>query len=649
MSLNKQMIIFIASLLLILLVGTFGLNLSNTKNFLQKQLSSHAQDTATSLGLSLSSLGDPEDVSSMETMINAVFDRGYYATIILNDVEGQPIYERENTKELDTVPLWFINMIKLNAPPAEAVVQAGWIPIGNLTVTSHTGYAYRELWKSAINILSWFSLSAIGAIIIIILTLRIMLKPLKKMEAQAQAIVKKEYLLQEDLPSTIEFREVVSAMNAMVTKLKAVFERDANSAEKLQKMAFQDSVTQLSNRNHFEMTVDSLLDPNDDTLPGAICLIRVQELKELNDKHGYLTGDKLMKQLADNMRAKLARPNSLFARLNGTELVGLLPAADPKQLDSAVKQIADAMPDILKTIKAEDAPTSISIAFMRYEPGQRRGALLANLDFAIGQANLLGKNQAFYYQQDSEQQDTPPSWEKTLTQVIAEKRFILFQQSSYNQQRRIHDQEMLIRMKDFDDSIKPAGYFMPAVEQLNKSVQIDKLVIEMAIQHLKTQPPGHLFAINLSKGVLQDTSFKSWLYRSLNDLGTLAKSLSFEMPEHLITSEQAVAWPFITQLKEHGVRFGIDHFGSHMTNMKYLQDLRPDYVKLDTAFSKAIDSNEQTRDYVLSLCELTDSLDIKVIAMSIENEEQQKAFSELGVSYFQGYFYGAPIPLNQKT
>jgi len=648
MSLNKQMILFIASLLLILLIGTFGLNLHNTKNFLQEQLQSHAQDTATSLGLSLSSLGDPEDTSSMETMINAVFDRGYYATIKLVDVENNLIYQKTNTKKMEDVPEFFINAITLSAPPAEALVQSGWMPIGTLTVTSHTGYAYIELWQSTTTILIWFLISALSAIVIIVYALKLMLKPLKKMEAQAQAIVRKEYLLQEDLPATIEFREVVSAMNAMVTKLKTVFERDANTAEKLQKMAYQDSVTELSNRRHFEMIVDSLLDSTDEATAGTICLLRIQELKALNDQYGYITGDKLMKSLADSLQANLCQNNSVFARLNGTELVAVLPGTLTEQIEPQAKLIVQNVPNILGQLAADEAQTSISVAYMHYEPGQSRGAILANLDFAIDQANQLGKNQTYFYKTDTDNPSHNQSWEKMLNQAFIEKRFVLFQQSSYNKNRQIHDQEMFIRLRDFDETIRSAGYFMPAVEQLNKIEDIDKLVIQLAIQYLKMQPENHLLAINLSKSVLENEPFKAWLIKTVNTLGSMAKNLSFEMPERLINEEKGATWPLIHELKKHGVRFGIDHFGCRLTNMRYLQSLRPDYVKLDSSFSKAIESDEQTRSYVSSLCELTDSLDIKVIAMAIENETQQKEFANLGVDYFQGYFYGAPAPLTTE-
>ncbi len=147
MSLSKQMIIFIASMLVIVLLGTFLLNLNNTRSFLEAQLQSHAQDTATSLGLSLSSVADPEDPSSMETMINAVFDRGYYSHITLIDVDEQLIYERANPQEIEGIPQWFIQLISIKAPDATALIQSGWIPVGTLTVQSHPGYATSNCGK----------------------------------------------------------------------------------------------------------------------------------------------------------------------------------------------------------------------------------------------------------------------------------------------------------------------------------------------------------------------------------------------------------------------------------------------------------------------------------------------------------------------
>lgn len=646
MSLNKQMVLFIASMLLILLVGTFALNLSNTKHFLQEQLSSHAQDTATSLGLSLSSNADPDDLSTMETMINAVFDRGYYSNITLTDMDSKILYERINPQHMEAVPAWFIKSINLQTPTAEAVVQAGWIPTGMLHVTSHPGYAYTELWKAVINLSIWFAIAALLAVIVIVSALRIMLKPLKAMEQQAEAIVKKEYLLQDDLPNTTEFRQVVRAMNAMVQKMKDVFDRDAKTAAKLQKMAYQDSVTGLSNRRHFEMVVDSLLDIQEETTPGMITLVRVEGLKELNDQYGYLIGDHFMKQLADSLYPPLHTPYALLARLNGTEIVAINPGLEAQQLQPVISQVSKAIPDVLKSLNAGEAPTSVSIAYMDYQPGETRANLLSSLDYAIEQAREQGKNQTFYYSKQSDMENQANIWSQLIRKAITEQRFVLYQQNTFTYQGEPQDKEVFIRLRDEDGVIHSAGYFMPAVEQSGKTAEIDKMVINLAFEHLQNHQQTQRLSINLTRSIVFNAELRNWLIRNLNTKDVRA-SLAFELSEPLMIENPEVTSQFIKVLKTLGVAIGIDHFGSRFSNLGYLQSIKPDYVKLDAAFSKVIEQDEQTRQYVSSLCEMANSLDINVIALAVESEAQLDAFSELGVTMFQGYFYGAPTPLTE--
>ncbi len=645
MTLKKQIIIFITTLLVILLAGTFWLNFLNTKNFLKDQLTSHAQDTATSLGLSLSSVANPEEPASMKTMINAVFDRGYFLHIQLTDLDGEIIFYRQNPYEIRGIPTWFINAIPIEAPIAESIVQTGWFPIGSLQVQSHPGYAYIQLWQTTTSLLIWFFAALVLSIFFAYLALRAMLRPLEKIKKQAEAIVKKEYLLQENIPRTIEFRQVVSAMNAMVLKLKGVFERDAKMAEKLQKMAYQDTVTKMSNRQHFEMLTDSLLDPKQEASAGILCLIRVEELKDLNDQFGYLVGDKMICDLAKSLQQQLPSQKALYARLNGTEMIAVLPSLTAKQIHENVSVIANSFPKLLADLNAQQATTYISIAVMPYQPGETRGFLLSKLDFAIDQAKHLGKNQAYFYETEENKTTEYLEWEKIINESLAKKRFILFQQPAYTEDKSLYHKELLIRMKGADGILRSAGYFMPAVQRLNKVFEIDQIVIQLAINHLKSSKTTSLLAINLSQAVLSSEEAIRWLLESIKDLPP--KSFSFELPEDLILSEKAQAWPLIKQLRSLGIQIGIDHFGSQFNDMQYLQTLLPDYIKLDAAFSKAIDKDEQTRTYIASLCEMANSLDITVIAMAVENDSQKQSFKDLGIKHYQGYHFSTPEPLNE--
>ena len=109
MSFKSNILIFIGVMLLVLLVGTFGLNMSTTQAFLEKQLKSHSYDTANSLGLSLSAVAD--NPSSAQTMIDAVFDRGHFSVIELVNMEGESIYKRTTTPVDTSVPDWFVEFV----------------------------------------------------------------------------------------------------------------------------------------------------------------------------------------------------------------------------------------------------------------------------------------------------------------------------------------------------------------------------------------------------------------------------------------------------------------------------------------------------------------------------------------------------------
>lgn len=644
MSLSKQMILFVASILLIVLMGTFVLNFNNTRAFLEYQLESHAQDTATSLGLSMSSVADPEDPSSMETMINAVFDRGYYSQITLYDIDENILYQRTNPNTIEGIPHWFTQAIPIKAPSAEALIQSGWIPIGKLVVQSHPGYAYVELWKTTLYLLGWFLAAALISMLIAMYALRLMLKPLKQMEQQAEAIVKKEYLLQEELPATTEFKHVVSAMNTMVHKMKQVFDRDAKMAQKLQKMAYQDGVTGLSNRVHFDMKLPAYLDPAE-AAPGILLLARVQNLKELNEHFGYLIGDKFIRQFSEQMTVHLHSSQALFARLNGSELIAVLPAAPADKVQKAVQTLIDSIHKIVDDLNVESDLAQINVGIIHYQPGQKRGDLLSQLDFAIQESEKKGAN-AYFYQPITDAPESDDFWLERIQQALVDHRFVLFQQSAYTQQRSIFAKELLLRLKDENGNLHSAAYFMPAVKRLNKSVEIDRMVIQLALSYLNKLDASHeeRIAINLTHSFLQQEDFKQWLFSSLRDTNT--KRLIFEASENMLKEHKALAWPLVQKFKDMNIPFGIDNFGNQFGDMSYLQDLRPDFIKLDCGFSQAIEDDEQTRSYLYSLIEMCDSLDVEVIAMAVENEGQKSAFEALGVTIFQGYLYGAPKPLS---
>ncbi len=228
MTLYRQLIIFTLALFFILFTGTWLAKVESTRTFLADQLESHAQDTATSLALSITQYMIEKDMPTIESMINAVFDRGYYGSIQLSDVRGDVLIERNLDVSIENVPPWFIRWIRLEAPDASAGIMSGWNQAGSVYVKSHPGYAYKTLWEDVIRTTIWFV--ACGIFVLVAGSLGLMLlKPLVLAEQQADAICRKEYEIQNAHRGPLSSRRVVEAMNRMTNKVKEMFEEQGRS------------------------------------------------------------------------------------------------------------------------------------------------------------------------------------------------------------------------------------------------------------------------------------------------------------------------------------------------------------------------------------------------------------------------------------
>lgn len=108
MKLSTQLSTSLFVLLAVVFVSSFVINVKLTREYVNEQLATHAQDTATSLGLSITPyLAEENDIVVAQTMVNAIFDRGFYQYITVTDMDGNMLIERRNPTSVETVPAWF--------------------------------------------------------------------------------------------------------------------------------------------------------------------------------------------------------------------------------------------------------------------------------------------------------------------------------------------------------------------------------------------------------------------------------------------------------------------------------------------------------------------------------------------------------------
>jgi EAL domain-containing protein (putative c-di-GMP-specific phosphodiesterase class I) len=117
----------------------------------------------------------------------------------------------------------------------------------------------------------------------------------------------------------------------------------------------------------------------------------------------------------------------------------------------------------------------------------------------------------------------------------------------------------------------------------------------------------------------------------------------FEFAEFNVVQEKDALIKFITKIRKLGSEFAVDHFGLHHSSLEYLQALCPFYIKLSSTYVSDLLVNRDNQAYVSSLSVIAKTLNIKVIAVGIEDESLFDLLEKLGVYGYQGYVTGVPV------
>lgn len=642
MTLSRQLIIIGIALFLLMFIGTFVVSVNNTRNYIAAQLESHAQDTATSLGLSLSPPMQENDVPTMTSMVDAIFDRGYYREVAVVAIDGKPIITRDLPVRIEGVPEWFVRLIPLETPEGKALVMVGWQQAASVSVHSNPGIAYAKLWRTTMGTLWWF-LGSLGATLIMgLIALRFVLKPLKAVEDQARAICNREFPVQKKLPWARELRSVVEAMNKMVIKVKEMFEEQVRASERLRAQTYLDTVTGLANRHYFDTHLNHLLRSPDEFSAGALLLIELCDFKHYNEQRGYPAGDRLMREVGVDLGNICQSAQGVIARLGGATFAILLPHVSMGEAEQMSEQISSALRSLYDQglTEKEDAG-HIGIALFRGQASVTE--FLSEADMALRAAQLKGPNAWHLYEGgDLKRADIHEAsyWAERLRKVISDESIVLCFQAVRNctDGTLIHH-ETLLRIKEADGSLINAGVFIPMAEKLGLSVELDKLVISHLV---RTVEAGNVdsgrFAVNLSSTTVCDAEFINWLCGELQRVPAFAERFVIELSERGAVGQLEAVRRLAERVGALSVKVSIDHFGRGFSSFGYLSNLKIDYLKVDGSYIHGIDQDKENQFFVQTLAKIAHGLDMKIIAEFVETKQEWEMLQSLEVDGGQGYW-----------
>ncbi len=421
--------------------------------------------------------------------------------------------------------------------------------------------------------------------------------------------------------------------------------------------ASHDALTGLINRREFEQRLErTLLSALEQDREHALCYMDLDQFKVINDSCGHAAGDELLRQLALLLKGNL-RERDTLARLGGDEFALLLENCSiPDALEVADTFRAEVQ---RFRFKWEDRIFSIGMSVGMVAINADSGtvaSLMSAADAACYVAKDRGRNRIHLYEsRDSDlvRHRGEMQWVTRIQRALEDDRLRL----SWQEIRRtdgvvepVRHVELLLRMIDEDGSEILPMAFIPAAERYSIMPAIDSWVIEETLRlcqrYLASMHERNcLFAVNLSGASLKDSAFRRMLLARLDENPAFGPHLCFEITETAAIGNLVVVNEFIEAMRAFGCSFALDDFGSGLSSFTYLKNLKVDYLKIDGAFVRDIDSNAIDRSMVEAIHRIGNQMGLKTVAEYVESEQILALLRQMGVDYVQGSWIHQPEPL----
>jgi EAL domain-containing protein (putative c-di-GMP-specific phosphodiesterase class I) len=241
-----------------------------------------------------------------------------------------------------------------------------------------------------------------------------------------------------------------------------------------------------------------------------------------------------------------------------------------------------------------------------------------------------------------------------LERALRENQFLLLAQKIVSLKPGAPDPicyEILLRLKQEEDSMLPPGSFLDLAESLGMMPKIDRWVVRSvlawcAARQKSKGPQLPMMCVNLSGRALRSTSFLGAVREELAAAGVPPRTLCFEINEHDVMEHRESAQSFIAALKPLGCRFTIDAFGSVKVSFSYLEGLGFDFLKIDGIIIDSILHGKLGPATVKAINIVCREVGIRTIAEFVESKATLDKLREVGVDYVQGFGIARPVPIS---
>ena len=402
----------------------------------------------------------------------------------------------------------------------------------------------------------------------------------------------------------------------------------------------------LSRHKFLELLEDEVEFSSHTNVPVTLLLIDIDGFKLINDTHGHLAGDTLLKMVTEVLVSE-SKQFSHVARLGGDEFGILLRGKNADEGKKLAKRILINAQSTSLSIDNKPVHISACIGIASCpQDGTTGEQLMAHVDTALIHAKNMGHNR--YYVSSETDRDidvmrNTVNWRSVIHHAFEEERLVIEYQPivSTNFKSNKQKYEALIRIRDENGELISAHEFIETAELTGQVNNIDKWVITQVTKLLaKAENRELCISVNISGKSLETLGFCENCYEIVKQADIDPAQLIFEITESTAIAEMGRTESFIMKMKRHGYRFSLDDFGVGFSSFSYLKHLPVDQIKIDGSFIRNLETSYEDQVFVDAIVRVAKGLGLETVAEFVDSEAATHQLVKLGVDYLQGYYIG---------
>ena len=496
-------------------------------------------------------------------------------------------------------------------------------------------------------------------IVLAVLASTNLIKPVKKLAQYAGQIAHGNYNVDVDITRADELGELAEAFRNMGSSLR-------KSTEEIRHLAYHDALTNLPNslalREYLKYTLSHA---KRDQQKLAVLFIDLDDFKRVNDTLGHDIGDKLLIQVANNLKNSVrsadmlsttGAPNEqpVLSRFGGDEFIMVLFNLR-ESFDAAIvaKRIIGALSQPF-ALPGQEVVISASIGIAIHpNDGDNADTLLKNADIAMYHAKDSGKGlyQYFTSEMNAGVQSKLKIEAELRTALNRDELMLYYQPQIDIRTGKLYGAEALIRWQHPERGIVPPQEFIPIAEKTGLISDIGEWVIRTACKDAANWNNNHdgdyWVTVNVSNAQFRRQSMAQLVYSVLAESQLDPRLLQIEVTETNIIFNEELTATALGALRELGLRVWMDDFGTGFSSLSYLRRFPLDGVKIDSGFIRNISSDTGDLALTSAIIAMAHNLGLGVVAEGVETIAQLELLQKQNCDICQGFLFSEAIPNNE--